>query len=39
MRHEAETWVKDICAGGKKRGVNLQHALGRWQLDRDAAAS
>lgn len=36
MRHEAETWVKDICAGGKKRGVNLQRALGRWQLGRDA---
>ena len=36
MRHEAETWVQGICAGGKKRAVNLQHALGRWQLDRDA---
>ncbi len=36
MRHEAETWIADICAGGKKRCVNLQHALGRWQLERDA---
>ncbi len=37
MRHEAETWVQGICAGGKKRSVNLLHALGRWQRDRDAA--
>jgi len=37
MRHEAETWIKTICAGGKKREVNLQNALGRFQLDRDAA--
>jgi len=36
MRHEAETWVRGICAGGKKRGVNLHHALGRWQLGKDA---
>ncbi|EKO39385.1 MAG: putative ATPase of the PP-loop superfamily implicated in cell cycle control [Solidesulfovibrio magneticus str. Maddingley MBC34] len=36
MRHEAETWVRNICAGGKKRGVNLHHALGRWQLGKDA---
>ena len=36
MRHEAETWVRTICAGGKKRGVNLHHALGRWQLGKDA---
>ncbi|BAH75875.1 tRNA lysidine(34) synthetase [Solidesulfovibrio magneticus] len=38
MRHEAETWVRTICAGGKKRGVNLHHALGRWQLGKDALA-
>lgn len=38
MRHEAESWVHDICAGGKKRAVNLQNALGRWQLDRNAVA-
>ena len=37
MRHEAETWIKDICATGKKRAVNLENALGRWQRDRDAA--
>jgi tRNA(Ile)-lysidine synthase TilS/MesJ len=36
MRHEAEQWVAGICAGGKKRAVNLEHALGRWQLDKDA---
>lgn len=36
MRHEAETWIRGICAGGKKRGVNLHHALGRWQLGKDA---
>jgi tRNA(Ile)-lysidine synthase TilS/MesJ len=36
MRHEAESWIKTVCAGEKKREVNLQHALGRWQLDRDA---
>lgn len=36
MRHEAETWIRDICATGKKRGVNLEHALGRWQRGRDA---
>jgi tRNA(Ile)-lysidine synthase TilS/MesJ len=36
MRHEAETWVRSICAGGKKRNVNLHHALGRWQLGKDA---
>ncbi len=36
MRHEAETWIRDICAGGRKRGVNVLRALGRFQLDRDA---
>ncbi|MFU2209724.1 tRNA lysidine(34) synthetase [Solidesulfovibrio sp. C21] len=36
MRHEAEQWVAGICAGDKKRAVNLEHALGRWQLDKDA---
>ena len=36
MRHEAETWIRDICAGGKKRTVNLPNALGRWQGTRDA---
>lgn len=37
MRHQAEIWVKTLVAGDKKREVNLHHALGRWQLDRDAA--
>ena len=37
MRHEAETWIRGICSGAKKRDVNLQHALGRFQLGRDAA--
>jgi tRNA(Ile)-lysidine synthase TilS/MesJ len=37
MRHVAESWIKDICAGGGKRAVNLQHALCRYQLDRDGA--
>ncbi len=36
MRHQAESWIEDICAGGKKRRTNLHNALGRWQLDRDA---
>lgn len=35
MRHEAESWVRTICAGAKTREVNLQNALGRWQLARD----
>ena len=37
MRHEAESWISGICAGGKKRELTLQNALGRWQLDRNAA--
>jgi len=37
MRHDAETWIRDICTDDKKREVNLLNALGRFQLDRDAA--
>ena len=37
MRHEAETWVRRICDGDKKRNVSLHNALGRWQLDQDAS--